>query len=397
MKTKVGVVFGGLSVEHEVSVISALQAIKAMDEDKYEAIPLYISKNNEWYTGESLTDIDEYKELKDLLQKSENVILTTSDDGKVVVQKKNAGWFGKKVVTEIDVVFPVIHGTNGEDGSLQGMLEMLQIPYVGCDVFSSAVGMDKVMMKQILNDSGIPIVQYHWFYSTYWLNHQNEVKSEVSNIGYPVIVKPANLGSSVGISKAYNDDELEEAINEAIEFSHKIVVEKMIADLTEVNCSVVGDYEEVESSVLEEVLSSEDILTYEDKYQGGGGKGGDAAKGMESTNRVIPAEISEEQTQEVQKLAEQTFKVLGCNGVSRIDFLIDKGSQKAYVNEINTIPGSLSFYLWEPSGKDFTQLTDRLLQLALKRQREREKLNFSIDSNLFSLQSGGSKGKLNGS
>jgi len=395
VRTKVGVVFGGLSVEHEVSVISALQAIKAMDENKYEAIPLYISKNNEWYTGEALTDVEEYKELNDLLQKSDKVILTTSDDGKVVVQKKNTGLFGKKAVTEIDVVFPVIHGTNGEDGSLQGMLEMLQIPYVGCDVFSSAVGMDKVMMKQILNDSGIPIVQYHWFYSTYWLNNQDEVKTEVDKIGYPVIVKPANLGSSVGISKAYNDDELEEAINEAIEFSHKIVVEKMIADLTEVNCSVVGDYEEVESSVLEEVLSSEDILTYEDKYQGGG-KGGDTSKGMESTNRVIPAEIPEDQTQEIQKLAEQTFKVLGCNGVSRIDFLIDKESQKAYVNEINTIPGSLSFYLWEPSGKDFTQLTDRLLQLALKRQREREKLNFSIDSNLFSLHSGGSKGKLNG-
>lgn len=395
MKTKVGVVFGGLSVEHEVSVISALQAIKAMDENKYEAIPLYISKNNEWYTGDALTDVEEYKELNELLQKSEKVLLTTSEDGKVIVQKKNTGLFGKKAVTEIDVVFPVIHGTNGEDGSLQGMLEMLQIPYVGCDVFSSAVGMDKVMMKQILNDSGIPIVEYHWFYSTYWLHNQDEVKTEVEKIGYPVIVKPANLGSSVGISKAYNDDELEEAINEAIEFSHKIVVEKMIADLTEVNCSVVGDYEEVESSVLEEVLSSEDILTYEDKYQGGG-KGGDASKGMESTNRVIPAEIPEDQTQEVQKLAEQTFKVLGCNGVSRIDFLIDKESQNAYVNEINTIPGSLSFYLWEPSGKDFTQLTDRLLQLALKRQREREKLNFSIDSNLFSLHSGGSKGKLNG-
>ncbi|KGX89557.1 D-alanine--D-alanine ligase family protein [Pontibacillus marinus] len=395
MKTKVGVVFGGLSVEHEVSVISALQAIKAMDENKYEAIPLYISKKNEWYTGESLTDIEEYKELNDLLQKSEKVILTTNDEGKVVVQKKNVGFFGKKAVTEIDVVFPVIHGTNGEDGSLQGMLEMLQIPYVGCDVFSSAVGMDKVMMKQILNDSGVPIVDYNWFYSTYWLNNQDEIKAETNKIGYPVIVKPANLGSSVGISKAYNDEELEEAINEAIEYSHKIVVEKMIGDLTEVNCSVVGDYEEVESSVLEEVLSSEDILTYEDKYQGGG-KGGDASKGMESTNRVIPAEIPEDQTQEVQKLAEQTFKVLGCNGVSRIDFLIDKESQKAYVNEINTIPGSLSFYLWEPTGKDFTQLTDQLLQLALKRQREREKLNFSIDSNLFSLQSGGSKGKLNG-
>lgn len=394
MKTKVGVIFGGLSVEHEVSVISALQAIKALDENKYEAIPLYISKDNEWYTGEDLKDIEQYKELKELLEKSEKVTLMTSDDNKVVVQKKQTSLFGKKMNKEIDVIFPVIHGTNGEDGSLQGLLEMLRIPYVGCDVVSSGVGMDKVMMKQILNDSGVAIVDYHWFYSTYWLNNQDAVKAEANKIGYPVIVKPANLGSSVGISKAYDDEELEEAVNLAIEYSHKVVIEKMISNLTEVNCSVIGDYESVESSVLEEVLSSEDILTYQDKYQSGG-KGGDT-KGMESTNRVIPAEISEDQTSTVKKLAEQTFKILGCNGVSRIDFLIDKETETAYVNEINTIPGSLSFYLWEPSGKDFTQLTDELIQLALKRQREREKLNFSIDSNLFSLHGNGSKGKLGG-
>ncbi|WP_186576098.1 D-alanine--D-alanine ligase family protein [Aquibacillus kalidii] len=391
MRTKVGVVFGGVSVEHEVSVISALQAINAMDKDRYEAIPIYISKKNEWYTGEGLMDIEQYKSLNNLLSKSDKITLIRTTDGNVVLQKKEKGLFSKGIITTIDVVFPVIHGTNGEDGSLQGYLELLGLPYVGCDVTSSAVGMDKVMMKQILRDSGVPIVDYDWFYSTEWLNDSEAIKEKVKKIGFPLIVKPANLGSSVGISKAVDEEELEEAINLAVEFSNKIVVEKMIANLTEVNCSVIGDYETVESSVCEQVLSSDEILTYQDKYQSGG-KTGDT-KGMESVNRIIPAGITDEATKQVKHLAEKTFQILGCSGVSRIDFLLDDNND-VFVNEINTIPGSLSFYLWEPSGKDFTQLTTELIQLALKRQRERENINFSIDSNLFALHSkGGSKGK----
>ncbi|WP_425450949.1 D-alanine--D-alanine ligase family protein [Saliterribacillus persicus] len=390
LKTKVAVIYGGVSVEHEVSVISALQAIHAMDDSKYDILPIYISKNREWYTGEDLKTIENYQKLDQLLEKSDKVVFEQQTDKKVILRKKEKSIFSKGFISNVDVVFPVIHGTNGEDGSLQGYLELLGLPYVGCDVASSAAGMDKVMMKQILRDQKVPIVDYEWFYSTTWLNEAEDIKQKAEALGYPLIVKPANLGSSVGISKAKNAGELEEAIDLAVEYSHKIVIEKMISNLTEVNCSVIGDYEEVESSVCEQVLSSDEILSYEDKYQSGG-KSGDT-KGMESVNRIIPAEISEKATQNVKQLAEKTFKLLGASGVSRIDFLLNE-NEEVFVNEINTIPGSLSFYLWEPSGKDFMALTDQLIQLALKRDRERESIHFSIDTNLFSLHGKGSKGK----
>ncbi|MDQ0300323.1 D-alanine-D-alanine ligase [Salibacterium salarium] len=399
MKTRVGVFFGGVSVEHEVSVISALQAIQSMNSEKYEAIPIYISKDRVWYTGDELLDIEAYKDLTELLNTAQKVTMKTSEEGNIVLQKDPVPRFGKRIEAEIDVAFPIVHGTFGEDGVLQGFFELLNLPYVGCDVLSSASGMDKVTMKQILRDSSLPVLDYVWFYSSHWVEDSANILSMVGEkLEYPVIVKPANLGSSVGINKAENKEELEEAVEEAMEFSSKILVEQMVQNMKEVNCSVLGDYEEVEASVIEEVLKSEEILSYEDKYQGGGGKNGDATKGMESTDRVIPAEIADHQTSEVQELAKDTFQILGCSGVSRIDFLIDQDTNVVYVNEINTIPGSLSFYLWEPAGKAYTTLTDQLIQLALKRKRERDKLVFSIDSNLFSMQSSeGTKGSKNGS
>ncbi|MGY4691729.1 D-alanine--D-alanine ligase family protein [Salibacterium sp. K-3] len=398
MKTRVGVFFGGVSVEHEVSVISALQAVQAMDDSKYEAVPVYISKDRSFYTGEELLDIENYKDLDNLLETAQKVMVTRSDDGSVVLQKDPVPRFGKKIAAEIDLAFPIIHGTFGEDGVLQGYFELLNLPYVGCDVLSSAGGMDKVVMKQILRDSGLPVLDYVWFYSSHWVEDSAEmIKMIGEKLGFPVIVKPANLGSSVGINKAENEQELEEAVEEAMEFSAKLLVETMVEDMKEVNCSVLGDYEEVEASEIEEVLKSEEILSYEDKYQCGSGKDGDAAKGMESTDRIIPAELEEDRSREVRELAKDTFQILGCSGVSRIDFLIDQARDRVYVNEINTIPGSLSFYLWEPAGKDYRTLTDQLIQLALKRKREREKLVFSIDSNLFSMQNAGSgKGSKNG-
>ncbi|MCD8510674.1 MAG: D-alanine--D-alanine ligase [Bacillus sp. (in: Bacteria)] len=389
MRTRVAVIYGGMSVEHEVSVISALQAVQNMDQDRYEIIPLYISKEGTWYTGADLLDIDQYKDLKALLQKSMKVQLSRESANRVTVNKDPKPMFGKAYINEIDVAFPIIHGTFGEDGVLQGYLELLGLPYVGCDVLSSSTGMDKVIMKNVYRDSGLPIIDYVWFYSSRWNVNQDALVEKIEQeLSYPVIVKPANLGSSVGISKAGDIEELEEAVELASQFANKIVVEKMVENMTEINCSVLGDYEAVEASVCEEVLGSDEILSYEDKYAGGGSsKDGGASKGMEATNRVIPAEIGEEKTKEVQELAKAAFQTLGCSGVSRIDFMIDKDTDKVYINEINTIPGSLSFYLWEPTGKPYKQLTSDLIQLALKRAREREKLMFSIDSNLFSLVS----------
>ncbi|WP_041809131.1 D-alanine--D-alanine ligase family protein [Evansella cellulosilytica] len=391
MRTRVAVIFGGMSVEHEVSVISALQAIQNMDESRYEIIPVYISKEGAWYTGDTLLDIEEYKNLKGLLAKSQRIQLLREGDNRVIINKEPKPKFGKAYINEIDVAFPIVHGTFAEDGVLQGYLELLGLPYVGCDVVSSSTGMDKVIMKNVYRDSGLPILDYVWFYSTKWNEDQDElVKKVEGKLQYPVIVKPANLGSSVGISKAANVDELEEAVELASQFANKIVIEKMVQNMTEINCSVLGDYEAAEASVCEQVLGNDEILSYEDKYAGGGSKGGGASKGMESTNRIIPADISEEKTKEIQELAVAAFQVLGCSGVSRIDFLIDNDTNNVFINEINTIPGSLSFYLWEPTGKPYKELTNDLIQLALKRTREREQLMFSIDSNLFSL------GKLSG-
>ncbi|MDF2947920.1 MAG: D-alanine/D-alanine ligase [Bacillales bacterium] len=391
MRIKVGVIFGGVSVEHEVSVISALQAFHSLDEKRYEGVPIYISKNGDWYTGADLVKIDEYKDLNKLLNKCEHVTLITDENKRFLLNRVKPKLFDKKPVAEIDVAFPVIHGTNGEDGSLQGVLELAGVPYVGCDVLSSAVGMDKVIMKNVLRDSGVPIVGYIWFYKYEWNTSEAELTSKIeTEIGYPVIVKPANLGSSVGISKAKNRSELDEAVVLAMSFANKIIVEKVVQELTEINCSVLGDQETAEASICEEVLGQDEILSYADKYQSNS-KG---SKGMSGTNRKIPAEISDEQTNEVKSLALKTFRVLGCSGVSRIDFLLDKKDGKVYVNEINTIPGSLSFYLWEPTGKSFTQLTTDLVQLAIKRQRERSEITFSYDSNLFSLHSGSKGSKL---
>lgn len=386
MKTRVGVLFGGMSVEHEVAVISGLQALHALDSGLYDGVPIYITKQGEWFTGPELTSVEEFKDLAALKKKAKRVVLFTDENGRHLLLDPKPGLFKSKVVDEIHVAFPVTHGTYGEDGALQGLLEMNKIPYVGCDVLSSAVGMDKIAAKTILKGAGLPQTQYLWFYSKAWADDREGCLKRVEEeIGYPVIVKPANLGSSVGVERALNADELENAVDLVVNYSNKVLVEKMVDNLKEVNCSVLGDYEEALASVIEEVGKTSEILSYADKYMN------QASKGMSGSARIIPANISEETGRLVQELAVKTFLELGASGVSRIDFLIDTAAGAIYINEINTIPGSLSFYLWEPSGKTFTELTTRLVQLALKRARERENLTFSIDTNLLSMHSKGGK------
>jgi D-alanine-D-alanine ligase len=386
MKTKIGVLFGGMSVEHEVAVISGLQALHALDANLYEAVPIYITKKGEWYTGPELTSVDAFKDMAALSKRAKKVVLYTDENGRHLLIDPLPGLFKAKIIDEIHVAFPVTHGTYGEDGALQGLLEMNKVPYAGCDVLSSAVGMDKVSAKTILKGAGLAQTQYLWFYSKAWSDDREAcIKRVEEELGYPVIVKPANLGSSVGVERALDSDELEDAIDLVVNFSHKVLIEKMVDNLKEVNCSVVGDYENVEASVVEEVAKTDEILSYQDKYMN------QASKGMSGSARIIPANISKETTTLVQDLAKKTFLELGCSGVSRIDFLIDSVTNEVFINEINTIPGSLSFYLWEPSGKTFTQLTTQLIQLALKRARERSNLTFSIDTNLLSMHSKGGK------
>ena len=387
MKTTIGVFFGGRSTEHEISVISASQAMHAIDAEKYDVIPIYISKQGKWYTGEALLDIQNYRNIPDLLARVEEVYMKPIF-GDYNLYKKKQSLFGSGVLKHLDVVIPVLHGSNGEDGIFEGVLETIGIPYAGCNTVSSANGMDKITMKMILRSCGIPVVDFVWFTDKEWFAKRDELISRIENeIGYPVIVKPANLGSSVGIGRARNREELIEKVDGAEIYTTRIIVEDMVEDLQEINCSVLGDCDECQASVLEEPIKSGEILSYEDKYVGGT-KG---AKGMQAAQKRIPAELPQSETERIQFLARETFRVLSCHGVSRVDMIINRKTRDIYVNEINTIPGSLSFYLWEATGISFEQLMDRLVELAIKRKREQGMKTVSYDHNIFNL-SGGIKG-----
>ena len=377
MKIKVGVFFGGRSVEHEVSIISALQTINAIDKDKYHIIPIYITKQGVWYTGESLLKIESYKDIDKLLIQCQKILFPMNSDENQILNY-SPHLFQKRVLNQIDIAFPVFHGTHGEDGAMQGLFELTNLPYVGCDVLSSAVGMNKIAMKMMLKAADLPIVNQVWFYAKEWLKNKDKIIERAETLKYPMIIKPATLGSSIGISKANNRTELEEAIELAKNFAHQILVEEVITNLKEINCSVLGDYEKIELSVCEEPLGGENILSFEDKYINNSN-----TKGMSGAKRKLPADISTEMVNLIQNLAKQTFLLLNGCGVARIDFLVDNETANVYVNEINTVPGSLAFYLWEASGKSFTDLTSELIQLALKRNREKNNLMFSHNSNIL--------------
>lgn len=403
MKTKVGVFFGGKTTEHEISVISAIQAIGYIDREKYDVIPVYISKNNEFYVGEKVGDISAYTNIPALLKESQRVIMV-NDEGKAKLIRYPQKMFGKPLYDYIDIAFPIVHGTNVEDGTLQGFLQMMGVPYVGCDVLSSAVGMDKYVMKTVLKDNGIPVLDCKCYTSNQYDDDVDKLVEEIEKeIGYPVIVKPVNLGSSIGISKADDRNELYDSLETAFAYATKVLVERAVQNLKEINCSVLGDYSSAEASECEEPVSSDKILTFAEKYIGDGSskgaKGGvksspSGSKGMATLKRKIPAEITDEQRSTIRKMAVDAFKVLGCSGVSRIDFMMDTATGEIWLNEINTIPGSLSFYLWEPIGVKYTELLNKMISLSLKREREQENITFSFDSNVLQgvKLGGGAKG-----
>lgn len=397
--------FGGKSVEHEISIISAIQAIGHLNKEKYDVIPIYITKNNEFYIGEKVGDIKSYTDINTLLKESQRVIMM-NEGGKVKLIRYPMKKFGKNELDYLDVAFPVVHGTNVEDGTLQGYLQMMDIPYVGCDVLSSAVGMDKYVMKTVLKDNGIPVLDCKCFTAKQYDDDVDAVINTVEEaIGYPVIVKPVNLGSSIGISKAENRDELYDSLDTAFRYASKVLIETAVQNLKEINCSVLGDYEEAEASECEEPVSSDKILTFAEKYIGdgsakgakgtkGGVKGSGGSKGMATLKRKIPADITDEQRTLIREYAVKAFKCLGCSGVSRIDFMMDTKTGNIWLNEINTIPGSLSFYLWEPLGVKYGELLDRMISLALKRERENSSITYTFDSNVLQGVNlgGGTKG-----
>ena len=396
---KVGVIFGGESVEHEVSVITAVQAMGFMDESKYEVVPIYISKERNWYTGESLKNMESFRDITNIPNIATEVTLTKKGED-FILQKKN-GLF-KGTANTIDVAFPIVHGKGVEDGSLSGYLETLGIPYVGPSMLGASLGQDKVVQKQVMAACGVPIVEYTWFYDYEYLNDEEEVLKQIKKLGYPVIVKPARLGSSVGINVAKTEKDIKEAIEEAISYDQKICVEKMVENLQELDCAVLGTPEDMECSLIGEMKFDDEFFTFEDKYLGtsGGKKGaksGPKTGGQISTGGFkIPADIDKDIEESIYENAKKAFRALDLSGVTRFDFLVDKKAKKVYVNEPNTIPGCLAFFFYTPKGKKYPKLLDELITKAIKEYKDSKKKVTSFESNVLSTYNGskGAKGKM---
>lgn len=392
MKIKLGLFFGGNSVEHEVSIISALQAYQVIDKTKYDVIPIYISKENEMYVGKDVGDISKYNSIETLIARSQKVTLVY--DHKQVRIVKYPFKFLNRVYDYLDLALPIVHGSNVEDGTLVSLFKMVNLPFVGSDVLASAIGMDKQIMKDVLKSHDVPVLDYLTFNRhDYDLGVETIIKKTLKKYGYPLIVKPANLGSSIGITKVETKKEFIEALDTAFAYTHKIIIERCVIKLREINCSVLGNYEEAIASECEEPILNDGFLSYDDKYMSKGSK----TKGMSSLKRKLPADIPATMKKEIQELAIKTFNVLNCSGVARIDFILE--GKKVYVNEINTIPGSLSFYLWQESGIEYPELLDRLIKTALKEKKDEEKIMSSFETNIlsnmnqFNLKNGGKKSK----
>ena len=391
MKIKLGVLFGGTSVEHEVSIITAIQAMNAIDSAKYDVVPIYITKDGTWYSGAMLKDIKIYSDM-DLLKRYAHQVVLYKKEGRFILQSTTG--FLRHEIEELDMCFPIMHGTYGEDGALQGYLETVGIPYAEADHYAATVGQDKIFMKQIWKDSGVPVVKYVWFYDYDYQENPDKVISKCETLDYPMIVKPARLGSSVGITVCHNNQELRDAIVDAISYDCKILVEEMVQNLVEVNISVLGNYRKQKLSVIEEVGGSKDFLTYEDKYISGAKSKASKSAGMASAKRIIPARISNELKEKVNEIAVKAFRSLGSTGVVRIDFLIDKKNKKVYANEINSIPGSLSFYLWDKTDKNYQELLNSVLNIAIRDYKDRVNKTHTFDTNILAnfQNNGGLKG-----
>jgi len=403
MKKRVAVLFGGVSVEHEVSVISGVQAFHAIDRERYEPIAVYLSKEGRWYVGEQLGDVANYRDMEKLLQSLSEVMPRPVRGDWKLYSVPQSGWFQKTTPpVEVDVYLPVFHGSYGEDGSVQGLFQIMDVPFTGCDVTGSAVSMDKVVMKEVLKGLGLPVLPACSFTRFELEESPEDVVARIeSACSFPCILKPALLGSSIGIEVVREGKELLDAAHRVAMYCPKVLVEVFLPEMYELNCSVLGNESQQRASVIERPLSSGELLSFADKYERSssgkcGAKSPQSETSMASMDRVIPADIPPDVTQQVQELAIKTFRGLGCAGVSRVDFIADRVTDEIYVNELNAIPGSLAFYLWEESGVSFTQLLTELIELALIRFRERQATVYSYSSNLFALHGSGSSGGAKG-
>ena len=407
MSLKVAVIYGSRTCEHDVSIVSALQAMDNLDKNEYEIVPVYIARDGQWYTGRLLRNITFYSAFKPELVT--HVAPVMSEDGKLTLMPVTSiaphGFkgmvkvlmsnmnLGEDTVEKCDVVLPVMHGMNGEDGTLQGLLELFNVPYTSTGVLGSALGMDKIAMKQFFRGCGLPVVDGMWFARSEWNKNHEEVLNRVeSSCPYPVYVKPANLGSSIGISRATDRQSLIKAIETAVEYDRRILVERGIEKPVEINCSALRIKGEVRASLCEMPASWEEFLTFDDKYLRGSKSG--KSQGMESLARKVPAPISDELTQRIQQMTTQVYNAMDCKGVVRIDYMLD--GDGLYINEININPGSLAFYLWEPLGISFKEMLDCMIEDAFTAYAEKNRSVFSYDSSILRSVQGGLKGAKGG-
>lgn len=389
-RLKLGVIFGGRSVEHDVSIVTAHQAMAALS-GRHEIVPIYVTKEGRWLTSPALDDLDVYRRGRVEAVGEEAFVPPVAGFGGLHVP---GGRLRGSRTIPLDVVVCAIHGTHGEDGTLQGVLEMAGLPYTGSGVAASAIGLDKVAMKSAFRAAGLPVVPHHLVETGRLDADPEAVLDEAERaIGYPVFVKPSRAGSSVGIKRADDRAGLRDALGIARHYDTRVLVERAMLGCLEINCSVLGGSgREARVSVCEQPVAWEEFLTFSDKYMRGG-KAAKGAQGMASLERRIPAPIPDAVAKQVQENALRAFRAIDASGVARIDSFVNENTEEAWVMEINTMPGSFAFYLWEPSGLSFEELMDELLDIAVAEHEERARLVFTFDSGLLE---GAPKGKQRG-
>lgn len=376
MKT-IAVIFGGKSAEHDVSIITAHTPIieSLLASKEYDVWPIYITKEGKWYADKAMNDMAFFKrpDYESVLKNQKHVSISFEKGFEIVWP----GIFGKRV--KFDLVFPSMHGTYGEDGSLQGLLRMAGVPFVGCDLFASAVSMDKVLTKQVLAAEGIPVVPYVWFTRFEWGRYADAFKARIRGLSYPLFVKPVHLGSSIGISRVKNEEELLRAIEVALHYDDKVLVEEGVQDLIEITLPIMGN-DEARTAECERPLNKTEFFDFKDKYLSGGKKG---SSGANSEYSEVPAHIGERLTNAVKDMGVHVYRTLGCQGLARVDFLIDKSRDKIFVNEVNTLPGSLYHHNWKKAGVSNMELVVGLIRLAEERAEEQKKTTLTFQSDIL--------------
>jgi len=380
MKT-VAVIFGGRSTEHDVSIVTAIASIiKPLELTKqYRVEAVYIAKDGSWYWDEKLKDINLYRsgEIEDFMRKAPKTQLSF-DDGLTLV--KSSQFAGRKMYRKIDVVFPAMHGTHGEDGELMGLLQMANVPFVGCDMTSSAVVMDKVLAKQVTASDKIASTPWVWFTANDLSRKHKEVLDKIKLLKYPLFVKPAHLGSSIGISKVENEKELANALEVAVHYDDKVIVEQSVDNLIEVTLPIIGNDDPVPALLEQPLTKPEDFFDFDTKYMQGGKKGKGKSSGSQGYSQ-IPADLPKELYQKAENTGLAVYKTLGCSGIARVDLLIDSKTEKVYFNEVNPLPGGLYAHNWAKAGISNVELVTRLVNLAEERWSERQKLTTSFSTN----------------